>query len=540
MHKLLSSISLCLLLCSAAAVCSAQSSAEIAGAWVGEYRFAGERIYVSVGFKVENGSVSGTMLRPLEENAERQLLSMIMVRGENVRFQLQRHNTAPVFMGLIKDGRISGEVSYAGTRGTFELIHVARLDPKTIDDYVDDYRTDQGRLVIIGRTLGSLYYFDPESGRTGPLLPTSDTDFFSGPSNAVAFPIDAKVNFQKKSDGSIAALSFSLGTRTTVNATKVKLYTVEDVSFQNGEVRLSGSLKLPLTAGPHPAVVMLHGSNAQSRNGQDSIIGFNADHLARMGFAVLTYDKRGVGKSTGKREDIGLDGDALAGIALLRARKDIDPKQIGLWGLSQGGMIAPQIAAQTDIAFIVSVGGAVVHGHQQETERVELQMRADGFPESEIREAVAFQTLKFNYARTGQGWDEYAAAYQQNKNKKWFPDPYIGPPESKDDPGFAVWRAGAGGFSPGDHWEKYKGPVLYVLGEFETYSKPSTNTDRFKQAMAKAGNRNYTISIIPQAEHAMREAKNGGPKELPYLNRFAPVYFKTLSDWLKRRVLSQP
>lgn len=73
---------------------------------------------------------------------------------------------------------------------------------------------------------------------------------------------------------------------------------------------------------------MLAGSNAQSRYGQDCILGFNADFLARLGFAVLSYDKRGTGKSTGEREDIGLDGDALAGIEMLRQRKDIDPKRI--------------------------------------------------------------------------------------------------------------------------------------------------------------------------------------------------------------------
>jgi uncharacterized protein len=503
------------------------------GSWVGEYRLGDKNTYIAVDFMVERDNLTGTMLEPLTENADRQPLTIISFEVARLRFQ-----SGPLlFDGTFDNSWIRGQVTRGADRGTFEIVRLVRINPDVFDNCVGDYQTEGGRLIIIGRTLGSLYYYDVKSGRTGPLSATSDTDFFGGPASAVGFPMDARISFQRDSDGFVVGLRFSLAGTAEVSAKKVKLYNVEDVRFQNGEVRLSGSLKMPLGPGLHPAVVMLHGSNAQSRNGQDCILGFNADYLARLGFAVLTYDKRGVGKSTGNREDIGLDGDALAGIAMLHRRKDIDPQRIGLWGLSQGGMVAPQIAAQTNIAFIVNVSGAVVHGHQQEIERVELQMRADGFSEPDIRDAVAFQTLKFDYARTGKGWEEYEAAYQKYKDKKWFPDPYIGPPASKDSPGFAIWRQGAGSFSPGDYWEKYRGPSLQIFGEFETYSKNSSNITQFKAAMKKAGNSRYKIAIIPHASHTMREAKTGGPKELPYLRRFVPAYFDLIKHWLRREVL---
>jgi|HubBroStandDraft_4_1064222.scaffolds.fasta_scaffold00178_17 pimeloyl-ACP methyl ester carboxylesterase len=516
---------------------SAQVSEPIAGRWVGEYRLDGKATYISVSFKVEKEGVSGEMIAPLEDNAEHQPLTSISLDGNRIRFQTQQPNRSTAFEGDIEGGAIRGRVTRENLIGSVELIHLAHIDPNLFNSYVGDYKTDQGRFIIVGRTLASLYYFDELSGRTGPLLAISETDFFSGPSNGVSFPVDAKVSFQKNSKREISTLSFSLGGAPAVPARKVKLYNVEDdVTFQNGKVSLSGQLKTPITPGPYPTVVMLAGSNAQSRYGQDCILGFNADFLARLGFAVLSYDKRGTGKSTGEREDIGLDADALAGIEMLRLRKDIDGKRIGLWGISQGGMIAPQIATQTDIAFIVSVSGDVVRGDQQEIERVELQMRADGFPENEIREAVAFQRLKFAYARTGMGWEKYMAAYNKYKDRKWFPDPYIGPPSSKDNPGFEEWRRGAGSLSPGDYWDKYKNPALVFYGEFETYSKPESDIARLKEAMKKAGNSHYTIAIIPGAEHTMREAKTGGPRELPYLNRFVPAYFDTLQDWLQKNV----
>jgi pimeloyl-ACP methyl ester carboxylesterase len=492
-----------------------------------------------VSFKVEKDGVSGEMIAPLEDNAERQPLTAISLDGNRVRFQVDRANGLTLFEGDIEGGSIEGKATREKSIGLFELVHIVRLDSNLFNNYVGDYKTDQGRFIIVGRTLGSLYYFDELSGRTGPLLPTSETDFFSGPSNGVSYPIDVKVNFHKDSDGSISMLTFSLGA-STVSAKKVKLYNIEDdITFKNGDVTLSGQLKTPIMAGHHPAVVMLAGSNAQSRYGQDCILGFNADFLARLGFAVLSYDKRGTGKSTGEREDIGLDGDALAGIEMLRQRKDIDPKRIGIWGISEGGMIAPQVAAQTDIAFIVSVSGDVVRGDQQEIDRVELQLRADGFPEDQIREAVAFQRLKFDYALTGKGWEEYAAAYNKYKDRKWFPDPYVGPPSSKDDSAFEEWRTGAGSLSPGDYWAKYKHPALVCYGEFETYSRSSSDIALLKEAMKKAGNNYYTIAIIPGAEHTMRQAKTGGPRELPYLNRFVPAYFETLRDWFQTNVMSR-
>jgi pimeloyl-ACP methyl ester carboxylesterase len=526
------------LCCAISASSSAQTPESIAGKWVGEYRLDSKATYISVTFKVEKESVSGEMIAPLEDNSDRLALSAVRIDGNRVRFQTQQSDRSTIFEGAVEGGSMRGSVTRDNSNGSFELIHLARIDPSLFDNYVGDYETGQGRFIIVGRTLGSLYYFDEVSGRTGPLLGTSDADFLSGPSNGVSYPVDAKVNFQKDSEGSISTLTLGLGGAPAVSAKKVKLYNVEDnITFQNGGVKLSGQLKTPITAGPYPAIVMLAGSNAQSRYGQDCILGFNADFLARLGFAVLSYDKRGTGRSTGESEDIGLDGDALAGIKMLRQRKDIDPKRVGLWGISQGGMIAPQIAAQTDIAFIVSVSGAVVGGDQQEIERVELQMRADGFAENEIREAVAFQRLKFDYARTGKAWDAYAAAYNKYKDRKWFPDPYIGPPASKDDSGFEEWRKGVGGLSPGDYWEKYKNPALVFFGEFETYSKPASNIARLKDAMKKAGNTHYAIAIIPGAEHTMRAAKTGGPRELPYLNRFVPAYFDTLRDWLRKNAM---
>src|SRR5204863_2609161 len=139
-----------------------------------------------------------------------------------------------------------------------------------------------------------------------------------------------------------------------------------EVSFRNGDVTLSGTLLLPLTEMPHPAVVFLHGAGSEGRYGAR----FLAEYLTRYGIAALIYDKRGVGKSTGdwKRSDFNdLAGDAIAGIHLLQQRNEINSREIGLYGHSQGGMITPLISSRSrDVAFIISGAGSAVPVYESE------------------------------------------------------------------------------------------------------------------------------------------------------------------------------
>ena len=138
------------------------------------------------------------------------------------------------------------------------------------------------------------------------------------------------------------------------------------VTFQNGEVTLAGNLFVPVGEGPFPAVVIVHGSGKETS--RDLV--YHSWFFVQHGFAVLTYDKRGVGESSGtyKMVDINngesvledLAGDALAGVEFLKGRDRIDPNRIGIFGGSQAGWIAPLAASKSsDVAFIVLFSGPV-------------------------------------------------------------------------------------------------------------------------------------------------------------------------------------
>jgi len=192
----------------------------------------------------------------------------------------------------------------------------------------------------------------------------------------------------------------------------------EEVNFRSGDTTLSGTLLLPLTGAPHPAVVFLHGSGSEGRYGAR----FLAEHFTRQGIAALIYDKRGVGKSTGdwKRSDFNdLAGDAIAGIHFLQQRKEINPRKIGIYGHSQGGMIAPLIASRSkDVAFIMSGAGSAVPVYESEINSLTNQVRAKGISGNELAEATEFIKIEVNVSRTGQGWEQLDAASEKARNTK--------------------------------------------------------------------------------------------------------------------------
>src|SRR5215471_11347107 len=108
----------------------------------------------------------------------------------------------------------------------------------------------------------------------------------------------------------------------------------EEVTFRNGDVTLAGTMIIPKGPGPHPAIVVTHGGGPDSRQKP----GYNSDgyFFARLGVAALAYDKRGVGKSAVAYRTASLEDpadDALAGVRPLKARKDVDARDIGVMGI---------------------------------------------------------------------------------------------------------------------------------------------------------------------------------------------------------------
>ena len=257
---------------------------------------------------------------------------------------------------------------------------------------------------MIYRSLQGPAYVDYRTGRTGLLFRLADGRYVAGPALLTAFPVETTVMFERNAAGEVTGLTWK-GKRGTERRDATQLYRTEAASFSNGDASLAGTLLLPAGPGPHPAVVMIHGSGPATRDVFLPV----ADVLVRNGVAVLIHDKRGTGASTGNynRADFGdLAADALAGVAWLAAHPEIDPRQIGLHGFSLGSWVAPLAAARNpDVAFVIVESAPATTPAEHERQRVDRQMRADGRSREDIAEGASrsWTASSGSVARAGLG-----------------------------------------------------------------------------------------------------------------------------------------
>ncbi len=333
-------------------------------------------------------------------------------------------------------------------------------------------------------------------------------------------------------------------------------YAEEDVGFDHPEdgIRLAGTLTLPRSEGPHPAVVLISGSGPQDRN--ETVFNHRpflvlADYLTRRGLAVLRFDDRGVGASTGDfstatSEDFA--GDVRAGIAYLKTRPDIDPAKIGLVGHSEGGLVAPMVAAEApgEVAFIVLLAGTALTGEEILYLQGELIARANGASDEAIAlnrstQARLFEVLKHEP-------DSTAAAAQMRAALLDALDAVSD--EEKEALGFAgadedelidgqirqlltPWFRYFVRYDPRPTLRKVQCPVLAVIGEKDLQVPPTENLREIEAALQAGGNTDYRVVELPGLNHLFQTAGTGAPAEYARIEEtIAPSALQLLGDWI--------
>ena len=309
------------------------------------------------------------------------------------------------------------------------------------------------------------------------------------------------------------------------------------VRFANGQVTIAGKLTVPATRGPHPAIVLIHGSNDADRDFLDPWVGF----FVSRGLAVLSYDKRGVRESAGdwKRADFhDLAGDARAGVQFLKKRKDIDRERIGLFGISQGGWIAPLVAARDrEIAFIILHAGSALRVVDNNLLFIEAELRGYGFPDEEIAQAMAYYRLNDEVTRHPERWEELQTLYLKARELKveWL----IEEPQPRDF-WFRNFYRGIMDFDPAPYWSKVRCPVLAFFGELDHNVPPDPNRRAMESALRRRKNGDSTIIVLPKANHLFLQAKTGTRDEYASLDSFVDGYFNVMAAWLARRAPTTP
>ena len=433
-------------------------------------------------------------------------------------------------------------VFLAATSGTStrQLPTVLKIDENSLREYAGVYRWAPDAFIYLqlwdefsgfGKPR-ELVSFD-ESGEVRTLYPVARDQFFTGPGMAVSTAEESRVEFQRDASGKIRSLTARRGDASPRIAQRVDSERHEDVRFANGEVQLVGTLISPMTDAKHAAIVLVHGSGAENR---EYMLPW-ARFLVRHGIAVLGYDKRGVGASTGDWNTASfpdLAGDVLAAVDYLTSRRDIDGTRVGLLGISQAGWIMPLAAVRTKgVAFLISISGAGISPAETTLDQARNELTMTGMPPSTVEDIVKVQRLLYEYARTEQGWTEYAAAREKLAAR-------LGPPPSTipgrpDDPYFQTIRRFYF-YDPGPTLRLLQTPTLALWGELDNNIVAEKNKAAWAAALEAAGNRDFTLTILPKANHAQWQAKVGSNAEMKSLQRFVPEYFTTVRNWLAKRI----
>jgi pimeloyl-ACP methyl ester carboxylesterase len=224
----------------------------------------------------------------------------------------------------------------------------------------------------------------------------------------------------------------------------------------------------------------------------------------------------------------------VAAFEYLKSRSDIDGAQIGLLGISQAGWIMPLAAVRArDIAFLISVSGPGVAAAETTIDQARNEMAMTGMPPAAVDQIVALMKMQYEFARTGQGWEDYAAARAKLAAAMGPPpDSFPGTP---DHPYWQFIRR-LYFYDPAPTLRQLRVPTLALFGELDNNILAAKNKAAWEAALTAGGNTDYTLVVLPKANHSQLEAKVGSNAEAASLQRFVPAYFSTIQDWLGTHV----
>jgi len=562
--------------------------ADPAGHWEGEIALAGIKLGIRIDLEHSGDTWSGTIDIPVQ-GLRGFKLEPVKIDGAEVNFAMPNISGNPAFAGHFdRDaGTISGDFTQAITKAAFKLERRARPAPvagempaKGLpgDGLAGHWQALLKVSPVIGLRLSlevtktaagayeaTLFSLDqtsegiPVSG----LTENAGTVTLKVPSIAGAYygTLNAdrsELAGEWKQGGATFPLTFKRVAEAPAlhrpqDPKKPYPYREEEVTVPNpaAGIKLAGTLTLPPGEGPHPAVVLITGSGPQDRN--ESLMGHHpflvlADHLTRNGIAVLRCDDRGIAQSTGdfsKAVTTDFADDALAAVAWLRSRKEIDPLKIGLIGHSEGGIVAPMAAVREPdhIAFIVLLAGVGVPMEQLLARQGADLARAMGESKEKTEKSVAVQRALFTMLKATPD-DATAQKLALEIMKKQVAE-YL--PEERKAVGFSdamiegqskmiatPWFRKLLIYDPRPTLRKVQCPVLALNGEKDLQVAANENLAGIQEALFEGESMHFETVPFPGLNHLFQTCTTGAPTEYGEIEEtIAPIVLEKISSWIR-------
>jgi pimeloyl-ACP methyl ester carboxylesterase len=555
----------------------------ISGAWTGAIHLPGAALGITVNLsRSASESWSGTIDIPAQ-GGKGIPLSNVVIDGKSVSFAMPGPAGNPTFKGeLSGDGtKISGTFTQAGATFPFDLgrrVTTVTGDVSRIEARWQGTLSMAGtalRVVLrISRTPDGSYLAEmdsPDQGSMGMFV-----DILSVNNNAVQIRltgIGAAFAGTLNGDGSRISGTWTQGAVSTPLILEKTAqtgsnsrpqeprrpfpYAEEDVTYRNqaSGLRLAGTLTLPTSGGPFPAAILISGSGQQDRD--STVFGHKpflvlADYLTRNGVAVLRVDDRGVGGSdlgplTATTEDFA--GDVRTGINYLKSRPEINARQIGLIGHSEGGNIAPMVAAGTsDVRFIVLMAGAGVTGEQILYQQSALVLRSQGQNEALIAWDRSVRQRIFTLIKSeanGVPDEARRRALVQEIAPEYLTHPVGVRDEAAARNALETMLAAVSSqwfrffltYDPAPALTRVQCPVLAMIGENDLQVRARENLPAIEAALRAGKNKDFTVASIPKLNHLFQTSVTGSPDEYAAIEEtIAPVALERISNWIHERV----
>jgi pimeloyl-ACP methyl ester carboxylesterase len=309
--------------------------------------------------------------------------------------------------------------------------------------------------------------------------------------------------------------------------------------------QLAGTLSLPKGEGPFPAVVLISGTGHNTRD--EDVWGHKvflvlADALTREGLAVLRYDKRGVGGSSGNYDaatTADFTSDAEAAVVWLKTQSQIDASRIGVLGHSEGGIIAPAVAAaDKSVAFVIMIAGPCIRGDKLFVLQSAMTAKAYGAPDDYIAKRKIFDqelyAVILSAASESSALDRAKILVARGVTDK-IVDANEAETLPKDDT--TPWERYFLAFDPAPTLSRLTVPVLVLNGLLDVQVPAKENLAAAREALRN--NSDATVIELPGMNHLLQDAKTGAPNEYNNIEEtMSPAALKIITDWLRGRNLA--
>ncbi len=401
------------------------------------------------------------------------------------------------------------------------------------------YALEDGRVVSMRRSLDhTLRYRFFADGSSGRLYEDGGDRFVSGAGFSAREPVRCVVEFERNPGARAQALRWTPADGPALRGTRIGRE--REVTFESDGVFLAGRLHLPETPGPHPGIVLVHGSGTSA--GTEWL--YNGDFMVAHGIAVLAFDKRGTGRSQG---DFTFDfhqlaRDVVAAVDFLRARPEVRGDRIALSGYSQGAWVAPLAASMSPHVRCVLVSYGMI---ESPAEEAWLEMRDilvdHGVSGDELVDAEALVRAAVDVVaqRFEGGWDEFGALKTEHKRAPWvkhLSDTPVG--GLMRYPKWLVTLFGRGKLPPGLRWDYDSTALLDTLNvpmawflAAEDRSAPNEQTIAKLQQWRAAG-KPYELYLFPDTDHGMLEFREENGRRV--YTRYTPGYTRAEVEAARR------